>query len=204
MSDEAAVNSFAIGHAAAQSWLHIAKVHFVAGSLDSALSAAESAKLFCDRYSKVLQSRQEKSSQTSMVQVQVLYAQVQILCGRIHREKNQLSLAVQEMERFDDFLTDNTGGSAPKFIEQESLFAIQCLGYLLRTEWMQESACLEPHATLRRYKRAIAFKPSWEYGYFSLGRYYDKVRTMTRTNVLWNKLPNVFTYFRVRTVMLFL
>lgn len=186
------------GRAMAESWLHIANVHFVAGSLDSALSAAENAKDACETYFKAIGrvgSLTVATSDHSLLRVRVMHSRVQILCGRIYRQQGQLSHAVQEMEKFDDFFTDGPGGkeetgtatatattTTTASIHEDALLTVQCLGYLLRTEWMQESACLEPEATLRRYNRAIQARPSWEFSYFSLGRYYDKMLVQIRAS----------------------
>ena len=184
------LSSFDHGRAMAESWLHIANVHFVAGSLDSALSAAENAKDACETYFKAIgrvSGLAVATSDHSLLRVRVMHSRVQILCGRIYRQQGQLSHAVQEMEKFDDFFTDGLGGNDETgaviaSTHEDALLTVQCLGYLLRTEWMQESACLEPEATLRRYNRAIQARPSWEFSYFSLGRYYDKMLVQIRAS----------------------
>ena len=47
---------------------------------------------------------------TELVKVQMLYARVQILCGRIYHRKGQLAHAVQELEKFDHFFANDPSG----------------------------------------------------------------------------------------------
>ena len=138
----------------ARGWIHLAQLCTAAGDQKMASSAVTHAMLLDDVSALV-----EKA--------------------KFYRAKNDLHRALILLDAGMPSISNENGLSSSSLsaehIEEESPKKSIAQRILLAADWTFESGLSAGDDVINRYRRAMALCPKWEAGYFSLGRYYDRL-----------------------------